>query len=95
LIAIAKSGITLVILAAGSGTRFGGLKQLEPLGRAGNVLLEYSIYDAIRAGFDKIVLVIRRAYVDEFTKVLADLSKQVEIEYAFQVQPAGVRDSRI
>ncbi|MGI9261917.1 MAG: nucleotidyltransferase family protein [Woeseiaceae bacterium] len=90
----AFSGITLVVLAAGSGSRFGGLKQLAPLGPAGNVLLEYSIYDAMRAGFSKIVLVIRRSCVDQFTKALINLPKQLEIRFVFQEQLTGAPGER-
>ena len=51
---------TLLILAAGLGSRFGGLKQLEPLGPSGEFIIDYSIYDAIRAGFSKVVFVIKK-----------------------------------
>ena len=53
-----KSNATLVVMAAGMGSRFGGVKQLEPVGAHGEVLLDYSVYDAIRAGFDKVVFII-------------------------------------
>ena len=51
---------TLVIMAAGMGSRFGGIKQLEPLGPSGEIIIDYSIYDAIEAGFDIVVFIIRK-----------------------------------
>ncbi len=85
-------GPTLVVLAAGMGSRFGGLKQLEPLSGDGNILIEYSVFDAIRAGFDKVVFIVRRSFVDEFAKHVEDLSQHVTVEYAFQdeYQPSGI-----
>ena len=79
-------GLTLVVLAAGRGSRFGGLKQFEPLGPDGSVLFEYSAYDAIAAGFSKIVLVVQNTFVDELSTVVSDLSDRVAVEYAFQDQ---------
>ncbi len=55
-----KKDITLVILAAGMGSRFGGLKQIEPMGPNGEFIIDYSVYDAIKAGFNKIVFLIKR-----------------------------------
>ena len=64
--------ITLYVLAAGMGSRYGGLKQLDPLGPGGETIMDYSIYDAIQAGFGKIVFVIRKDFEDDFRqKVLA------------------------
>ena len=85
-------GPTLVVLAAGMGSRFGGLKQLEPLSADGNILIEYSVFDAIRAGFDKVVFIVRKSFVDEFAKLVEDLAKHVTVEYAFQdeYEPAGI-----
>ena len=51
---------TLVVMAAGMGSRFGGLKQIEPIGENGEVIIDYSAYDAIKAGFDKIVFIIKK-----------------------------------
>ena len=56
----------LVIMAAGMGSRFGGLKQLEPIGANGEVLLDYSVYDAVKAGFGKAVFIIRKEIEEEF-----------------------------
>jgi hypothetical protein len=76
---------TLLVLAAGMGSRFGGLKQLEPVGPAGEVLLDYSVYDALRAGFDRLVFVIRRDFEEEFReKIGSRYESRVPVEYAFQ-----------
>ena len=77
---------TLVIMAAGMGSRFGkGIKQLEHVGPNGEILMDYSIYDAIKAGFDKVVIVIRRDIEDEFRKLIGDrISRYIEIEYVYQ-----------
>lgn len=76
---------TLIIMAAGMGSRYGGLKQIDPLGPNGECLLEYSIYDAIRAGFGKIIFVIRRDFEMEFKQQLGSrFEKQIEVQYAFQ-----------
>lgn len=85
-------GLTLVVLAAGMGSRFGGLKQLEPLSEDGNILIEYLVFDAIQAGFDKVVFIVRRSFIEEFEKLVADLAKHVTVEYAFQdeYEPPGI-----
>ena len=57
---------TLLILAAGMGSRYGGLKQIDPVGPNGEIIIDYSIYDAIRAGFGKLVFVIRHYFEDAF-----------------------------
>ena len=57
---------TLLILAAGMGSRYGGLKQLDPMGPGGETILDYSVFDALRAGFDRVVFVIRRDFEREF-----------------------------
>ena len=87
-----SNGLTLVVLAAGMGSRFGGLKQLEPLSQGGNILIEYSVFDAIRAGFDKVVFIVRRSFIDDFEKLVAELARHVSVEYAFQDEyhPPGV-----
>ena len=54
-----KKNITLVIMAAGMGSRFGGLKQIEPMGPSNEFIIDYSIYDAIKAGFNKVVFIIK------------------------------------
>ncbi|MDP8215285.1 MAG: sugar phosphate nucleotidyltransferase [Candidatus Euphemobacter frigidus] len=75
----------LVIMAAGIGSRYGGLKQLDPVGPAGEIIIDYSVYDAIRAGFKKVVFVIRREIEDSFReKVGRQTEKRVETAYVFQ-----------
>ncbi len=76
---------TLLILAAGMGSRYGGLKQLDAMGPSGEVVLDYSVYDAIRAGFGKVVFVIRRAFEEQFrTQIGAKFQDRIQVEYAFQ-----------
>ena len=77
--------MTLVIMAAGMGTRFGGLKQLQAIDDNGNFIIDYSIYDAIKAGFDKIVFVIKRENLEAFqTTITNRLPKSVQVEFVFQ-----------
>ena len=66
--AAASGKLTLVVKAAGMGSRFGGIKQLVALGPSGETLLEYSVYDALRAGFDRVVCVIRKAIEKQFVE---------------------------
>ncbi|MFY9153187.1 MAG: sugar phosphate nucleotidyltransferase [Prolixibacteraceae bacterium] len=76
---------TLLILAAGMGSRFGGLKQVEPVGPNGETILEYSIFDAIRAGFGKVVFVIRESFANDFkVRFESKLSGKIELEYVYQ-----------
>ena len=76
---------SLIILAAGIGSRYGGLKQLEPVGRNGELIIDYSIYDALCGGFEKIICVIRKEMVDDFGSVVTGrIPKSVPIRYAFQ-----------
>ena len=75
----------LVILAAGMGSRFGGLKQMEPMDEAGNFLLDYSIYDAKRAGFSSVIFIIKKDFYEAFRDSIgARASKIIKVEYAFQ-----------
>lgn len=76
--------MTLVIMAAGLGSRFGSLKQIEGVGPNNETILEYSIYDAIEAGFTKVVFIIRKDFFDEFKKRIIDKIKGIEISYVFQ-----------
>ena len=78
--------ITLVIMAAGIGSRFGKkIKQLEPIGPDGELLMDYSVYDAVKAGFNHIVFIIRRDIEELFHKAIGDrLSEQVKVTYVFQ-----------
>ena len=77
--------MTLVILAAGMGSRFGGLKQIEPVDDNGNFIIDYSVYDAVKAGFDKIVFVIKEENYDTFKNTIGSrISNIVDVKYAFQ-----------
>ncbi|MBQ8556724.1 MAG: NTP transferase domain-containing protein [Clostridia bacterium] len=76
---------TLLIMAAGLGARFGGNKQIAQIGPSGEILLEYSIHDAVAAGFDKVVFVIKRAMENQFRTLIGDkIAEKVEVHYAFQ-----------
>ncbi|RIH66795.1 nucleotidyltransferase [Mariniphaga sediminis] len=76
---------TLLILAAGMGSRYGGLKQVEPVGPNGEAIIDYSIYDAIRAGFGKVVFVIRESFADAFREKFGPkLEGKIEVDYVYQ-----------
>ena len=76
---------TLVVMAAGVGSRYGGLKQIDPIGPKGEIILDYSVYDAIRAGFGKVVFIIRRDIEKDFKAVIGShFSGRVQVEYVFQ-----------
>jgi dTDP-glucose pyrophosphorylase len=76
---------TLLILAAGMGSRYGGLKQIDPVGPAGETIMDYSIYDALRAGFGKLVFVIRHDFEKAFEETVgARFEKRVAVEYVYQ-----------
>ena len=77
---------TLIIMAAGLGSRYGGgIKQLEPVGPDGEIIMDYSVYDAKAAGFDKVVFIIRKDIEQEFRERIGDrISKHVNVEYVFQ-----------
>lgn len=77
--------MTLVILAAGMGSRYGGLKQIDPITENGEFIIDFSIYDAVKAGFDKVVFVIKKEnYADFVETVGSRVSKFVKVEYVFQ-----------
>lgn len=78
--------VTLVVMAAGIGSRFGGgIKQLEPVGPSGEIIMDYSIYDAIEAGFNKVVFVIRKDLEKDFDEIIGQrMKKKIHVEYAFQ-----------
>ncbi len=77
--------MTLVILAAGMGSRYGGLKQLDPVGPSGEFIIDYSIFDAVRAGFDEVCFIIREEHLDDFKTTIGDrIAKSVKVSYAFQ-----------
>lgn len=76
---------TLIILAAGMGSRYGGLKQLDKLGFSGETIMDYSVYDAIRSGFGKIVFVIRKSFEKEFRNTFVNkLKDKIDVELVFQ-----------
>ncbi len=76
---------TLLILAAGMGSRFGGLKQVEPVGPNGEAIIDYTIYDAIRAGFGKVVFIIRESFAEAFKeKFDKKLEGKIEVDYVYQ-----------
>lgn len=76
---------TLLVMAAGMGSRYGGLKQIDPVGPNGEAILEYSVFDALRAGFGKVVFVIRKELEQDFNEVFGNkFRNRVEIEYVFQ-----------
>ena len=86
--------MTLVILAAGMGSRYGGLKQIDPMTEHGEFIIDFSIYDAINAGFTKVVFIIKHAFEERFRKLVGDVVKdKIEVAYAFQELddlPAGL-----
>ncbi len=77
---------TLVIMAAGIGSRFGGgIKQLEAVGPCGEIIMDYSIYDAIEAGFNKVVFIIRKDIEEDFRRIIGErVEKHIEVEYVYQ-----------
>ncbi len=86
---------TVVVLAAGMGSRYGGLKQVEQFGPSGETIIEYSIYDAIRAGFKKVVFIIRKNIEAEFKEnIIGKFEHLIEVDFAFQeidIVPEGVK----
>ena len=81
--------VTLVVLAAGMGSRYGGLKQIDPIGPNGEIILEMSAFDAIRAGFNKIVFIIKKAIEEDFKKAIGNkIAEHIKVEYVFQEMDA-------
>ena len=79
------NNITLLIMAAGMGSRYGGLKQLDAIGPSGETIIDYSVYDAIKAGFTKVVFIIRKDFEQEFKLKITDKYEgQIQVEFAFQ-----------
>ena len=77
--------ITLVVMAAGMGSRFGGLKQMEPIGPNGEVILDFSVFDAYKAGFTKVVFVIKHAIEADFKEMVGKrIANRIKVEYVFQ-----------
>jgi len=76
---------TLLVLAAGMGSRYGSLKQIDPVGPSGETIIDYSIYDAIRAGFGKVVFIIRKSFEQDFKDLFINkLQPFIQVEYVFQ-----------
>ena len=76
---------TLLIMAAGMGSRYGGNKQIDGMGPNNEILLEYSVYDALEAGFNKVIFIIKHDFEDRIHEIIGDkLSRRVKVEYAFQ-----------
>ena len=76
---------TLIVMAAGMGSRYGGLKQIEPVGPSGEIILDYSVFDAAEAGFDKVVFVIKHEIEEDFKKITEGRYEgKIEVDYAFQ-----------
>jgi UTP-glucose-1-phosphate uridylyltransferase len=92
---VAKPSYDLVILAAGMGSRFGGLKQVQPVGPHGELIIEYSVFDALRAGFDRLVLVIRKDIEADFRATIGRrLENRIAVDYVYQEidsLPAGFK----
>ena len=88
---------TLVVMAAGMGSRFGGLKQVEPIGPKGEAILDFSVFDAKKAGFDKVVFVIKHQIEKDFIELVGKrIEKTIDVEYVYQetdILPAGFENS--
>ena len=86
--------MTLVLLAAGMGSRYGGLKQIDPITDKGNFIIDFSVYDAIHAGFDRVVFIIKPEHEKDFEETIgARLRGKIKVEYAYQTLenvPEGV-----
>ena len=77
--------MTLLIMAAGMGSRYGGLKQLDSVGTSGETIIDYSVYDAIRSGFNKVIFIIRKDFEDDFKSQITEKYKDsIKVEFAFQ-----------
>jgi len=87
--------MTLVIMAAGMGSRFGGLKQIEPINKNGEFIIDYSIYDAIKCGFDKVVFIIKKENYEIFRETVGKrVEKHIHVDYVFQeldILPVGYK----
>lgn len=75
----------LVVMAAGMGSRYGGLKQIDPVDEYGHIIIDFSIYDAVRAGFEKVIFIIKKENEADFKAAIGDrISQKIEVEYVFQ-----------
>ena len=76
---------TLLVMAAGMGSRYGGLKQIDPVGPSGEVIIDYSLFDACRAGFEKVVFIIKPEIEEAFRSAIGNRAEQMmEVEYVYQ-----------
>ncbi len=88
--------MTLVVLAAGMGSRYGGMKQIDPITSNGEFIIDFSIYDAVRAGFDKVVFVIKKEMLDDFKETVGKrVSPFIRVEYAFQGFDQWIPEGRL
>jgi UTP-glucose-1-phosphate uridylyltransferase len=93
---VEKKSLDLVILAAGMGSRFGGLKQVQPVGPADELIIEYSVFDAMRAGFNRLVLVIRKEIEADFRESIGRrLESKIEVQYVFQEPSTGLPPTKV
>lgn len=94
-----KKDITLVVMAAGMGSRFGGLKQVEPMGPNDEFIIDYSVYDAVKAGFNKIIFIIKEENYELFKKTIGKrVEPHIKVEYCFQKNdnlPEGCDEFRL
>ena len=80
-----NKNVTLVVMAAGMGSRYGGLKQIDPVGPCGEIIMDYSVYDAIEAGFNKVVFVIKPEIEEDLRKLIGDrIADKVQVAYVHQ-----------
>ena len=71
----------LVVMAAGMGSRYGGLKQIDPVGKNGEIIMDFSVFDAVQAGFSKVIFIIKEQLFEDFKEVIGDrVSKYVQVE---------------
>jgi len=83
----------LVVMAAGMGSRYGGIKQIEPVGPSGEAIIDYSIYDAVQAGFSEVVFIIRKAIEEDFKKYIGSrFSDKIKVTYCFQQLESALPD---
>ena len=75
----------LIIMAAGMGSRYGGLKQIDPVDQDGHIIMDFSIYDAVKAGFEKVIFIIKKENEQDFRETIGDrMAQRIEVEYVFQ-----------
>lgn len=76
----------LVVMAAGMGSRYGGLKQIDPVDKEGHIIMDFSVYDAVKAGFKKVIFIIKKENEADFKAAIGDrLSKHLDVTYVFRI----------